>query len=615
MPHGNRTVEENFYFNTDETFGGEYCDLRHNNFPLAQARHQSTSGRDERSSNTQNSHGEDSEQTKRHKKVTLQDPVRSNTQNVPLTPRNRGRTRLVSDSQLITKSSRHPEERNCAQMANAHPRNASSYSGSVRTQPSNTSEESRIPEVRPSYSYLNRGVSEDLTGNSPNKVITDQPKLRGLALRQDEEDKNFTGGKIPRHLGPKPRTVLNNESQGLENGNDFTRNRMFEANPREGNTHVDSQYSNMNRTRTEARTNSGTECERERKVRVNDMHKQSSTERNYDAQRERTDNRGEKRSQLSSGVRPHGYLGNMNCDKKEIRGRENKTIIHEDIEMTNLAKAYNPRVHHLRKNPLLGLAFPRPHTFDVPENKPTVSRTFSSPEMRRTSLEEFLDEKNESEASESTKDFPLKNDGVHRNRCYQPPNNSSKAVVKIIGKRSKSIPLAGNTRTGSSLGRRGQPAEASPLRYFAYLGKRFQFRERLLSTHNVLSARPVILTSTSVISPEVTTNFCQQLEDSDPCDDTVKHQGACQDLIDCCTCMCCVKALFYHCTKDDESEGHSAEHPCSCNGPDGGCFCRWSVLGMLSLVMPCILCYLPLQGCAWGVEYCRRKPSAPDDNE
>lgn len=592
IPQGTKTAEENIYYNSEETFGGEYCDLDHIGDP---------------------------ERTRpRHKKVSLQNDVRHNGRGAPATSTNRGRTRLVSDSQLVTQISRFPEEQNRAR---------------IRNQPSITSEGSRrIPEVRPSsYSYLNRGISVDLPGNSQNMIISEQPKPRGMVLRQEERDNSFASydsrENIPRNPRPKPRTVPNDESKTvLENRQDITRNRML-GDPRARNTHADRLDFNMNRARPEARQANGEiEYGRERNARPI-MHKQSSTEKrsdNYNGQREdlRIEKRGEKRPILSSDVnsRPHRHLGIMERATNEST-RENKTRRNDEIEMANMAKTCSPRIQQLRqegtqlKNPLLGLAFPRPHSFDVPENKTQVWRTFSSPELTGSSLEEFFGDKNESIGNEGSKDFRHQSNGEHYNRPnHQPSNNSSKAVVKIKGKRSKSLPVPGNAKISSSTGRRGQPAEASPLRYFAYLGKRFPFRERLLSAH-VLSARPVILTSTSVISPEVTTNFCQQLEDSDPCDDTDKRPGACQDLIDCCTCMCCVKALFYHCTKDDESEGNYAEHPCSCSGPDGNCLCRWSVLGVLSLFMPCILCYLPVQGCTLGVEYCRRKPSTPDCNE
>ena len=69
------------------------------------------------------------------------------------------------------------------------------------------------------------------------------------------------------------------------------------------------------------------------------------------------------------------------------------------------------------------------------------------------------------------------------------------------------------------------------------------------------------------------------------------------ELSECCTCICCVKALFYHCTKDHELEGDWGTEPCACEGPGVECVSRWGVLGVLSLFLPCLLCYPVLNGC------------------
>ncbi len=73
------------------------------------------------------------------------------------------------------------------------------------------------------------------------------------------------------------------------------------------------------------------------------------------------------------------------------------------------------------------------------------------------------------------------------------------------------------------------------------------------------------------------------------------------DAIDYCTCMVCVKGLFYHCTKDDED--HVIDNPCSCVGNKGSVMKRWTCLTFLACLMPCIFCYLPARGC---VNLCRK---------
>lgn len=94
--------------------------------------------------------------------------------------------------------------------------------------------------------------------------------------------------------------------------------------------------------------------------------------------------------------------------------------------------------------------------------------------------------------------------------------------------------------------------------------------------------------------------------------------------IDYMSCMCCVKALFYHCCNEGDGDGDSggeacADEPCSCSGARR--CSRWSCLTALSVVLPCLLCYLPLRGaaalCAGAYARtrpagCRCRPRAPD---
>lgn len=73
-----------------------------------------------------------------------------------------------------------------------------------------------------------------------------------------------------------------------------------------------------------------------------------------------------------------------------------------------------------------------------------------------------------------------------------------------------------------------------------------------------------------------------------------------ESVLDYATCLCCVKALFYHCSKDheiDNENGNSiscADDPCSCLPHRRTT--RWSCLGALSLILPCLVCYWPMRG-------------------
>lgn len=78
-------------------------------------------------------------------------------------------------------------------------------------------------------------------------------------------------------------------------------------------------------------------------------------------------------------------------------------------------------------------------------------------------------------------------------------------------------------------------------------------------------------------------------------------RGACDDAPDCgrscveaVTCLQCAKCLLYHCMSD--SEGDYA-HPCDCSNSDGHRTRRWMGLTLLSILVPCLCCYVPMIGC------------------
>lgn len=75
--------------------------------------------------------------------------------------------------------------------------------------------------------------------------------------------------------------------------------------------------------------------------------------------------------------------------------------------------------------------------------------------------------------------------------------------------------------------------------------------------------------------------------------------------VDYCTCMFCVKGLFYHCTKDSCPETAVVD-PCSCSPVNASCMKRWSILSVLAIFVPCLLCYPITRGCT-EVCKCYRK--------
>uniref|UniRef100_UPI00358DF3D4 sprouty-related, EVH1 domain-containing protein 2 isoform X1 n=2 Tax=Myxine glutinosa TaxID=7769 RepID=UPI00358DF3D4 len=63
------------------------------------------------------------------------------------------------------------------------------------------------------------------------------------------------------------------------------------------------------------------------------------------------------------------------------------------------------------------------------------------------------------------------------------------------------------------------------------------------------------------------------------------------------SCILCAETVLYHCMSDPEGE---YTDPCSCDGGeagDGRACQRWFVLAALSLIAPCMCCYLPLRAC------------------
>ncbi|XP_017294367.1 protein sprouty homolog 2 [Kryptolebias marmoratus] len=77
--------------------------------------------------------------------------------------------------------------------------------------------------------------------------------------------------------------------------------------------------------------------------------------------------------------------------------------------------------------------------------------------------------------------------------------------------------------------------------------------------------------------------------------------------VDHLTCACCVKGLFYHCSSDDEDT--CSDKPFSCSQLH--CCARWATVSLLSLVFPCLLCYLPAKACAAACQLCYDRATRP----
>ncbi|KAJ0170585.1 hypothetical protein K1T71_013956 [Dendrolimus kikuchii] len=82
--------------------------------------------------------------------------------------------------------------------------------------------------------------------------------------------------------------------------------------------------------------------------------------------------------------------------------------------------------------------------------------------------------------------------------------------------------------------------------------------------------------------------------------ETANRSGSCEyapdcfrSCIDCVTCIKCAHCMLYHCMSD--AEGDFTMHPCACGPPDDACAKRWVGITLLSLLVPCLWCYVPLR--------------------
>lgn len=147
-----------------------------------------------------------------------------------------------------------------------------------------------------------------------------------------------------------------------------------------------------------------------------------------------------------------------------------------------------------------------------------------------------------------------------------------------------------------------QPVKNQPqLSYFAYLGARSPHFVRYQAVSS--DADVIINLGTDIISQNRATDRTNSPERKEFQGESVYASEPLKpdrtQLIECCTCMCCVKAVFYHCTKDDEDSGRNwADEPCSCEEPGIDCAAGWCIMGIFSLFIPCLVCYPVMKICS-----------------
>ena len=132
-------------------------------------------------------------------------------------------------------------------------------------------------------------------------------------------------------------------------------------------------------------------------------------------------------------------------------------------------------------------------------------------------------------------------------------------------------------------------------------------------------------TASTTVQPLADGSKCQRVQRSSTCRNAENHETTplrdcysqedttlkccghnVETLVDYCTCMFCVKGLFYHCSEDSSCSETVLDNPCSCSPVNVGCVSRWSMLGLLSVFLPCLMCYPLARGCT-GVCKCYKE--------
>ena len=136
------------------------------------------------------------------------------------------------------------------------------------------------------------------------------------------------------------------------------------------------------------------------------------------------------------------------------------------------------------------------------------------------------------------------------------------------------------------------------LSYFAYLGNNCQGKGRYQAVSG--DAKVIINLGNGIVtqnrfSPNASPKEKEFQGNAVHINEPIKPDRT--QLVECCSCMCCVKAVFYHCTKDGEFKRNWADEPCMCETPGTDCAARWGILGILSLFMPCLVCYPVVNVC------------------
>jgi len=83
-----------------------------------------------------------------------------------------------------------------------------------------------------------------------------------------------------------------------------------------------------------------------------------------------------------------------------------------------------------------------------------------------------------------------------------------------------------------------------------------------------------------------------------------RYECGAKSCIDCLSCVCCLRTIFYHCLYDEDDDVDIVAQPFA-DGDGPHCCARWTIIGTMVPVLPCLLLYAPLQWAVEGIGRCR----------
>eukprot|EP00096_Caligus_rogercresseyi_P009589 TRINITY_DN327_c1_g2_i2.p1 TRINITY_DN327_c1_g2~~TRINITY_DN327_c1_g2_i2.p1 ORF type:complete len:559 (-),score=224.68 TRINITY_DN327_c1_g2_i2:149-1825(-) len=188
----------------------------------------------------------------------------------------------------------------------------------------------------------------------------------------------------------------------------------------------------------------------------------------------------------------------------------------------------------------------------------------------------------------------LEHGGVVSSSSYHPPLSSSPSYV--------SPPSSSSSLSSSpSLSSSSLSASFSKKNHHLLLPAEKGGGNTAVRPPGASGGPPNYTSSTSSTCDRCRTSFSYE---SNPVGSCPEAPDVLKKTIEGLSCLSCAKCLLFHCMSSQESES-PAGGPCDCSNADGHWARRWISLSLLSVLVPCLCCYLPLMGCYKCGRKCR----------